>query len=290
MIARPSAAPACGCRRPRHRPYRACPESSSGSGPCLFLVLSLGSAPGLDLPLPFPVIDGEDLVGQGRSAPGRRPPGGRTAVRGQRDLAAGLGGPVGHQGIDMLVGNPAAQDGRARNGHESGCREPGCRSVSLELGLVGHLDEVVLALVDPGVALFVARGITLFLADAPVFTHLLEHAQRQERDHAEPEGNPGPDRMPHRPQHRCREGHHGAQDQQHPLGADQIDQVEAGQEGAQNAADHAPGVDLADGRAGALEPSETIHRELGHDRADRPHRDRREEEHQRGDQEHAVGP
>ena len=80
-------------------------------------------------------------------------------------------------------------------------------------------------------------------------------------------------------EHRRREGQHRAEDQQQALGPQQVDQHEPGQERAEDAADHAPGVDLADRRAGPLAPPEPIDGELGDDRADRPHRQRRQEEH-----------
>ena len=50
--------------------------------------------------------------------------------------------------------------------------------------------------------------------------------------------------VPDRAQHRGAEGHHRSQQQDHPLGAEHVDQDEAGQERAEDAADHAPGVHL----------------------------------------------
>ena len=56
-----------------------------------------------------------------------------------------------------------------------------------------------------------------------------------------------------------------------PLVPEDVDQEKAGQERAEDAADHPPGVDLADRGPGSLEALQPVDRQLGHHRADRPH-------------------
>ena len=66
-----------------------------------------------------------------------------------------------------------------------------------------------------------------------------------------------------------------------PFVPEKVDQHEAGQERAEDAADHPPGINLADRRAGAAELLQPVDCQLGNDGADRAHRDRGAEEHER---------
>ena len=64
-----------------------------------------------------------------------------------------------------------------------------------------------------------------------------------------------------------------------PLVPSVVDQDEAGQEGAEDAADHPPGVDLADrGARSGLKRLQAVDRQLGDHRADRPQGERGKQE------------
>ena len=77
--------------------------------------------------------------------------------------------------------------------------------------------------------------------------------RRRERQDAEAQRNAGPDGVPDRAEQRRAEGHQRSQNQRiTPLVPRKFDQDEAGQERAEDAADHTPGVDLADRGAGPL--------------------------------------
>ena len=96
--------------------------------------------------------------------------------------------------------------------------------------------------------------------------------------------------MAERAQERRPERQDRPQDQDDALGPEDVDQDEPGEERAEDAADHAPGVDLADRRPGAVEPPQPVDRQLGDHRADRPQRQRGEEEDDRHDEQDPVRP
>ena len=177
--------------------------------------------------------------------------------------------------------------------------------LALLLGLVLDLDVVVVALVDPGELILGGRGI----ADGsrtpqswPIGRErsaidrrddardLVDPGRGEEGDDAEPQRDPGPDGVEEFAEEGRAQGQHGAQHQHDALGPEVVDQDEPGQERAEDAADHPPGIDLPDCAARPVNAAESLHRELGDDRTDRPHGERGEEKHAGHDQEDSERP
>ena len=165
--------------------------------------------------------------------------------------------------------------------------------------LIFDLDVIILALVDPDEFAFRVIGIAELFANAPPLADVLEsrplHVREDLADRvdesrwrkcqdAQAQRNAGPDSVPDRAQERCSEGHRRSQEQDHPLGAQNVDQEKARQESAEDAADHAPGVDLADRGAGAFVAFEAVDSQLGHDGADRSERQCGQKEDERHDE------
>ena len=129
-------------------------------------------------------------------------------------LAAGLGGAIGDQGVDVLVVvvEPfgMAEDEVAVDQVVEHERPP--LELAAFFGLVLDLDVVVVALVDPGVVLGrrrrgrpAARGCPIParssrrtgpLIEGMTFDEHVHPGRRRERQDAEAQGNAGPDRVP----------------------------------------------------------------------------------------------